>query len=57
MTGDVDQIGVDDAIQTASRIMYEDQIRRLVIVSLGDQRLLMEVVSFGDLSTKGLSVR
>jgi len=45
MTRNVDVIDVDDSTQTASRIMYEDQIRRLVILSLGDKRLLMEVVS------------
>jgi len=57
MTADVDVIDVDESTQTASRIMYEDQIRRLVILSLGDKPLLMEVVSLGDLSTKGISVR
>jgi CBS domain-containing protein len=42
----------DQAVDEAARIMQENQIRRLVILSRGDKRLV-RIVSLGDLATKG----
>jgi CBS domain-containing protein len=42
----------DQAVDEAARIMQENQIRRLVILSRGDKRLV-GIVSLGDLATKG----
>lgn len=50
MTSDVLCCSFDDDIETAARLMEDNQIRRLIV--LNDQELVVGIVSLGDLAVK-----